>query len=486
MQKHRRWLIITIWISTIAFIGAGAVSWGNLSYGSKATSVAQVGDISISVSELQKQYSQIYAQYQKMLGDKFDEKMAKQLGIEARAMQILMQRALLLNLAQAYELIATDEEVNLAVRQMPYFQKDGHFDKPTYKRLLKQNHYSMKEFEAGLKKDLTIEKISKLLASKVYAQETDPFKTMLSIADKIEYRLLNADSIKVDLNDEALKAYWEFHKNSYMTQTEFVVQSLVTEPVDMKFDEKKIESFYRQNSFKFTDNNGSILTLKEAKNQVIEALRDKYTRLKNRKLLNKWKEGTLDKNITIKTETFTKEAAPFEPELIKKLSALKVGGYLKSIKVGKNFVAFKLSARHDARVKSFKEAKLELIPDYIKEQKSILLSQKAQALLKNFKGKTTGFVTINDALAFASDLNMQETHKALKQIFQASSARGIAPLSKEQVLLFHIKEQKLLFKENAFSNDIALEKNILKLKEQARLQALITKLSQTYKSEKYR
>ncbi len=28
MQRHKKWLVITIWISTIAFVGAGFVGWG--------------------------------------------------------------------------------------------------------------------------------------------------------------------------------------------------------------------------------------------------------------------------------------------------------------------------------------------------------------------------------------------------------------------------------------------------------------------------
>ena len=40
MQRHKKWLIITIWISTIAFIGAGFVGWGSYNYGSSAGSSA--------------------------------------------------------------------------------------------------------------------------------------------------------------------------------------------------------------------------------------------------------------------------------------------------------------------------------------------------------------------------------------------------------------------------------------------------------------
>ena len=46
MQKHKKYLVITIWISTIAFVGAGFVGWGAYDFNkSRATSVAKVGDI---------------------------------------------------------------------------------------------------------------------------------------------------------------------------------------------------------------------------------------------------------------------------------------------------------------------------------------------------------------------------------------------------------------------------------------------------------
>ncbi|WP_416829360.1 SurA N-terminal domain-containing protein, partial [Helicobacter ganmani] len=43
MQKHKKYLIITIWISTIAFVGAGFVGWGSYSFSSTSNAVAVVG-----------------------------------------------------------------------------------------------------------------------------------------------------------------------------------------------------------------------------------------------------------------------------------------------------------------------------------------------------------------------------------------------------------------------------------------------------------
>ena len=54
MQKHKKYLVVTIWVSTIAFVGAGFVGWGAYDFNkSRATSIAKVGNIDISYQRFQ-------------------------------------------------------------------------------------------------------------------------------------------------------------------------------------------------------------------------------------------------------------------------------------------------------------------------------------------------------------------------------------------------------------------------------------------------
>jgi len=78
MQKHNKFLIWTIWIATISFIGTGAVV--GISGGSvKAGTIAKVGDVEIKQSKLNMVYSSIYNQYNQMLQGKLDKKRAQEL-----------------------------------------------------------------------------------------------------------------------------------------------------------------------------------------------------------------------------------------------------------------------------------------------------------------------------------------------------------------------------------------------------------------------
>ena len=58
MQKHKKWLVVTIWIATIAFIGAGGFAWGVYDYSLSGDSVAKVGKITISKAEYMMRYQE--------------------------------------------------------------------------------------------------------------------------------------------------------------------------------------------------------------------------------------------------------------------------------------------------------------------------------------------------------------------------------------------------------------------------------------------
>jgi len=63
MQKHRKWLVVTMWISVISFVGAGAVGWGSYDFGKSGGAIAKVGEYEITQKELQSQYNKYYNYY---------------------------------------------------------------------------------------------------------------------------------------------------------------------------------------------------------------------------------------------------------------------------------------------------------------------------------------------------------------------------------------------------------------------------------------
>ena len=184
MQRHKKYLIITIWISTIAFVGAGFVGWGQYSYGDKAGAVAKVGNIEITMGELQKSYSNLYGQYNKMFQGDFDEEKAKSFGLQGQALKHLTDQALILNLAASYDLRISDADLLAELKTQEFFFKDGVFNKTIYKEALSRNNLNSKEYEADVKKQLLIQKVLKLLPIEVSKTESSIINTIFNISDK--------------------------------------------------------------------------------------------------------------------------------------------------------------------------------------------------------------------------------------------------------------------------------------------------------------
>ena len=187
------------------FLGAGFVGWGQYSYGDKAGAVAKVGNIEITMGELQKSYSRLYAQYNQVFQGNFDEEKAKTFGLQSQALNQLTNQALILNLAASYDLRISDTELLSDLIAQEEFSQNGKFNKDIYKETLSRNNLSTKEYEAEIKKQLLIQKVLKLLSVEASPSETKILNTLNNIADKIEYKVIDDTNITVTISDAELK-----------------------------------------------------------------------------------------------------------------------------------------------------------------------------------------------------------------------------------------------------------------------------------------
>ncbi|MDH5464524.1 MAG: peptidylprolyl isomerase [Thiovulaceae bacterium] len=483
MQKRRKLMLTTMWVAVITFIGAGAVDWGGSSYGSKATSLAKVGEIQITPKELNRQYSAMYRQYNQMMGGKLEPEMAKKLGLEDQAMKMLIQQALMLNLAQDYEIIISDEELALEVEKIESFHKDGAFDKTTYIKALKANNYSTQDFETSLKRDLTIQKVSKYLKTDSTKDEQEPFLTSQAVADKIDYLILDTKNIPVGkMGKDAIQSFWELKKAQFVTQAKITVEEITVKAANKKFNDDEIANFYKKESFNFTDDKGEIKTLEAAKADIISALNDKATKKSASLLYIDWKKDRLDPSIAIKKHTFKANDAPYTMDITEKVQSLQAGKYMKPVKVGDDYIIVRLLENEPSRTKTFAEAKSEVYPLFIADQKRQRLQSMAVAQLDIFKGTQTKFITKNDTAVF-HELTSSEAKQALNKLFTTDKPSGQIIISNDKIMLYRITEQKLLFKPKSINADVALEKQIDMLKEQTRLTALVQALNAKYKTE---
>jgi peptidyl-prolyl cis-trans isomerase D len=478
MQRHKKYLIVTIWISTIAFIGAGFVGWGQYSYGDKAGAVAKVGNVEVSMGELQKAYSRLYSQYNQMLQGNFDEEKAKSFGLQAQAMQQLVQQAYILNLAADYDLSISDEELLAALKTQEYFFEKGVFSTDVYKKVLSQNKLSIQEYENDLRKQLLMQKTFKLLPVEVSENELAILSTILSIADKIEYKILNLTDISVDSSDEQVKLFWETQKNNFMSEVSYDVKFIKHDNVQASYSEDEINNYYNDNKTHFKDAEGKILPLDGAKENVIDELNAKATKDAALRTYIAYKKGALDQNTSIQTAIVSNTSNPFDAATLEEIAKLTAASpFMKPIFVNGAYYMFELVKTNPSITKTYEEAKNEVKPLYITQTQKSKLLELATNAVSSFKGTQSDFLTIQNGSKIAG-LTPEEANEFLAKLFDKQIKRSYITLNSGKVILYDILEQKLL--DNSNNNQ---EDSVMRLKSAMFNEGLIKNLENKYQTE---
>ena len=451
MQRHKKYLIITIWISTIAFIGAGAVGWGSLPNASGSDSVAKVGNIEISMGDLQKRYSRLYNQYNQIFQGNFDEEKANSFGLKQQALQQLIDQTLLLNLAAEYDLQITDTELFDTIKKQEYFLKDGIFTKENYQEVLSRNNLTMKEYEADMREELLIRKTLSMFPVNPTQNEKDAFDTLFSIADTIEYKLLHAKDITVDTSDAALEPFWQSKQQQFMTQVSYEVRFMQHNTPSQTYTQSDLEAFYAENKTSFKDTEGKILEFDAAKDAITKALNAKNSKNAALKEFIAFKKGEVADAKTIKTAVISQENNPFTNEVLEVIQNTNpTTPFIKPLLVGEGYVSFELVKTNPAQVKRFQEAKVEVLPLYVAQEKRRMLLELAEKSYKTFKGTLSMNVTSQDAQKLPK-LTTQQADEFLATLFTKQEKQGFVELSDGNVVLYTILEQKLL--KNSQDND---------------------------------
>jgi len=440
MQKHNKYLVVTIWIATIAFIGAGFVGWGTYQYGKKATAIAEVGDIKITHDKFDFTYRNLYQRYNTIFRGKFDAKMAKEMQLSKQAFASLVSQALLLNLANEYGIVVSDEELGEYIISLPYFQQNGKFDKKIYNAFLDNNGISAKSFENILRDDLRVEKLMKLLDKKSLKFEQKVIASALSIEDKIAYQVISPKDINLTVTEKELKEYWQKHKSKYMTPKRYRLSILWTDLDDIKVDDKSLRDFYNRNSYNYLDKDGKELGFEKAKKLVERDYKLKKGKKKALKAYIAFKKGKISATENIELDKNDKKLSN---ELWKEIIVSDKGKIIKPKAVGDRYATVKVEDIIEPKEMSFKKAEKFVKIDFAKKAKEKLVDKKAQEYLSNkiTLKNMTEYVKI-DKIVQIKGLNSQESTQFFKKLFTSNKQIGIIRISDKRIV-YHIISQKI-------------------------------------------
>lgn len=477
MQKHRKYLVVTIWISTIAFVGAGFVGWGAYSFSDASNAVAKVGDVKISIKDYQREYSNMFGMYQQLFNGSFDEAKAKEMKLEELSLERLISKAYMLNMAKDFGIYITDVEVAQELAKIKDFQKDGKFDKATYIDVLKNSRLKPNDFETTLKDDLMLRKFYTAIKPSVGGGEKDAVLSAFFMKDALKISIVHSKDVKVVYKDEELKKFWETNKNKYMTNEVFELDIHKTPLINSTISEDDIKKYYEDNKSNFVADDGKILSYENAKNSVTREIVVNNTKKEANKNFYKFKSNEL-----LPTQSITTDLASlkYDGENTAKLMEANVGDVLKPMEVEDGFVVIKIKNKIPSKEKTYEEAIAEVKKDFEIDKKTKILEENAKEKLKNFDGIDIGSVSRNNIPAI-NGLTQNEANVFVNKVFSKNTKKDFVILG-DKVVIYEIISQSIS-KDSEI--DDMFNENIVNIKEALLDRNLMKLLTEKYQVEKY-
>lgn len=480
MQKNNKFLVWTIWVATISFIGTGAVV-GFTGGGAKAGTVAKVGDVEISQMKLNLVYSNIYNQYNEAMQGTLDEAKAKEMGLIQQAFSRLETQAKILNFAKEIGIIVSDKEVVEKLQDIKSFQKDEQFNKEIYNAYLKAQRLNAKTFENTLREELVIQKTIALLTVEALPLEIESIAAAMNVSDKLAYKVLSLNDINFDVEESKVKAFWESRKDNFMTTQTYDLSIVWTQSKETQTSDEELKAHYDRTSFNYADAQGKQLGFNEAKEQVTTALKLKKTKKTAQKAYIAFKKGTLTDSEKI---TLSMNDLKLTKEIWDALKEQNVGDILKPKIVGDMYATIKIENIVIPKVKSYEEAKDEVTKLFTVQSKKEALLTLAEESEKNFDETTatiSEFVKLEENVNL-KPLNNQESLQFLQKLFTSTKEKGIISVE-DKVVVYKILEQKLSPMDENQIDDV--KQTVNKLKQNTFESNLIKILDSKYTTQKY-
>lgn len=232
-EKQSSWswaLTLMIIVTFLFFFGPGSFrrtksGCGVVSY------AAKVNHSVISIEDFNFAYTSRYREMQRY-NPNFSRDMAKSMNLRQSVMDELIDLEILVQMAEHYNLVVSDEEVAKSIAEMPIFQQNGEFDYNLYEKIVKYHmQITPKKFEEKQKKRILAIKLLELIRDSVKVDEESALKDYLKRNNKV-----NLYYVKFDPRIQM--------KNIKVEESE--IESLV------KNDYSKIENYYNTHIAEFS------------------------------------------------------------------------------------------------------------------------------------------------------------------------------------------------------------------------------------------
>ena len=206
--------------------------------GGAGTSVAEVNGEEISPFALQEAVTQQKRQLVNILGEDIDPAMLDDERLQPRALESLIQRALLLQKASELRLVASDAQVGKSITSIDAFQLNGNFSPEAYKSVLANAGYTPERFRRMQAEDIILTQLQTAVSESEFVTERELSATANLVAEErdVRYLVIPEGGLVASgaLSDEALREYYEAHQSDFLKPEQVVVDYILLTPEDFR------------------------------------------------------------------------------------------------------------------------------------------------------------------------------------------------------------------------------------------------------------
>jgi peptidyl-prolyl cis-trans isomerase D len=209
--------------------GVGAVG------GQRVDVVARVQGATISRRDVDRATAALQRRYDDMLRGQLSPELARSLDIRGRALDQLIDEALIRNEAARLGITVTESELIEAITQMPELQENGRFDRSRLEDFLRGQR-DRGEFEDELRRSILFRRLQSLVTDGVQvtpAEVEDRYRLDHERADLAFVRIPAADLGKdVVPSDDELQRHLDEHADRYRVPTRVRARYVAYRPAD--------------------------------------------------------------------------------------------------------------------------------------------------------------------------------------------------------------------------------------------------------------
>lgn len=247
-------IIVVVIALVFIFWGVGA----NLTGDRQAALV--VNGAEITFQQYQQAYDRAFQRLSDQFGGNVPKGLAETFGVKQQVINQLIQTALLRQGAERMGLFVSGQEIRQIIEQMVQFQENGVFNIERYKAVLATNRMAPTKFEDSMR----IDRLSEIAAREIgnFASVATDFEIQEIYSQQnekmaVKYVKISPDQFidKVNIDDNALKAWFETVKDNYKSEPQIQLKYLAFtyDSVGRKItiDSSKISEYYQNNIEKY-------------------------------------------------------------------------------------------------------------------------------------------------------------------------------------------------------------------------------------------